>query len=247
MEICVIGAGAAGLAAARHAKDAGFNCTVYEMCSDVGGVWIYTDDTHQDKYGYPVHSAMYKGLYTNLPKEIMGFPDFSIRDHPQSYLSQDEILRFLNDYTDNFNLRPLIQFNNIVTEVYPLEEGKWRVTVVNKLSKLSTSKIFDSVMICTGHYSSPYYPNIPGRNSFKGEQYHSKYYRSPDAYTGKDMLVIGAGPSGMDLALHLSKTANKVYFSHNNDQLKAKYPDNVTMNYVYCIQALKIILRYQMK
>ncbi|KAI4469076.1 dimethylaniline monooxygenase [Holotrichia oblita] len=168
MEVCVIGAGAAGLAAARHAQDAGFNCTVYEMSSDVGGVWIYTDDTHHDKYGYPVHSAMYKGLYTNLPKEIMGFPDFSIRDHPQSYLSQEEILRFLNDYTDNFNLRPLIQFNHIVNEIYPLDGGKWRVTVVNKLTKASSSNVYDCVMICTGHYSSPYYPNIPGRDTFKG-------------------------------------------------------------------------------
>lgn len=62
MDVCIIGAGAAGLAAARHCKDAGFSCVVYEMSPEVGGVWVYTEDTHEDKYGYPVHSAMYKGL-----------------------------------------------------------------------------------------------------------------------------------------------------------------------------------------
>ncbi|KRT85330.1 pyridine nucleotide-disulfide oxidoreductase [Oryctes borbonicus] len=159
----------------------------------------------------------------------MGFPDFSIKDRPQSYLSQEEILQFLNDYTDHFNIRSLIKLNHIVKEIYPLEDEKWRVTVEDKLTKKPSVKVYDAVMLCTGHYSTPYYPDVPGRETFQGEQYHSKYYREPEPYTGKDALVIGAGPSGMDLALHLSKTANRVFFSHNNNQLKAKYPDNVTM------------------
>lgn len=102
------------------------------------------------------------------------------------------------------------QLNHIVTSVKPLEGNKWLVTVEDKTLRKPFEKVFDSVMICTGHYSSPYVPDIPGRDTFKGEHFHSKYYRAPDPYLEKDVLIIGAGPSGIDMALHLSKTARKV-------------------------------------
>uniref|UniRef100_A0A8D9C0F0 Uncharacterized protein n=1 Tax=Cacopsylla melanoneura TaxID=428564 RepID=A0A8D9C0F0_9HEMI len=37
---------------------------------NVGGTWVYTEQTGRDQYGLPVHSSMYKRLKTNLPKEI---------------------------------------------------------------------------------------------------------------------------------------------------------------------------------
>lgn len=62
--VCVIGAGPAGLVAARiltsHSQD--FEFTVFEKNSDVGGLWIYTDSTTVDEHGLPVHSSMYRDL-----------------------------------------------------------------------------------------------------------------------------------------------------------------------------------------
>lgn len=46
---------------------------------------------------------------TNLPKEVMGYPDFPISERPESYLSRTEILDFLNAYCDHFALRPYIR------------------------------------------------------------------------------------------------------------------------------------------
>lgn len=61
-KVAVIGAGAAGLASARHLIANGFECTVFELAPELGGTWLYTDDVGTDKYGFPVYSAMYKGL-----------------------------------------------------------------------------------------------------------------------------------------------------------------------------------------
>lgn len=60
--IAVIGAGIAGLCAAKHAKQLGFSVTVYEQNEVLGGIWHYTDKIGKDKYGIDVHTAMYKGL-----------------------------------------------------------------------------------------------------------------------------------------------------------------------------------------
>jgi len=46
---------------------------------------------------------------TNLPKEVMGYPDFPISEGPESYLSRTQILDFLNAYCDHFALRPYIR------------------------------------------------------------------------------------------------------------------------------------------
>lgn len=72
MKLCVIGAGAAGICAAKNGLEFSCDVTVFEQTDNIGGTWVYTDDVVKDKNGLDVHSSMYQGLYTNLPKEIMG-------------------------------------------------------------------------------------------------------------------------------------------------------------------------------
>lgn len=61
LNVAVIGAGAAGLACAKHALEYGYNVTIYEKSEKLGGVWFYTDEIGNAS-GIPVHSATYKGL-----------------------------------------------------------------------------------------------------------------------------------------------------------------------------------------
>ena len=62
--VCVIGAGAAGLCAARYlsAKPNLFEPVVFEKADCIGGTWVYTDETGTDRHGLPIHSSMYKNL-----------------------------------------------------------------------------------------------------------------------------------------------------------------------------------------
>lgn len=62
MHIAVIGAGTAGICAAKHALANGFRVTVFEQASQVGGTWVYTDTVGKDEYGLDVHTSMYQGL-----------------------------------------------------------------------------------------------------------------------------------------------------------------------------------------
>lgn len=52
----------AGLVTAKHSIAHGHEVTVFEQNEELGGVWVYTDQTGKNKYGVNIHSAMYKGL-----------------------------------------------------------------------------------------------------------------------------------------------------------------------------------------
>lgn len=228
VRIAVIGAGAAGLCAARHiAHHDGMSCVVYEQTDAVGGTWCYTDNVGTNKYGLPVHTSMYKNLRTNLPKEVMGFPDFPIPEQDKSYIPAEDVLRFLNAYADHFGIRKYIKFNHNVKRVHP-KRKRWEVTAVHLPTKQEFTEQFDAVMVCNGHYHTPLNPQIPGIDTFKGDQVHSHDYRKPDPFKGKSVVVIGAGPSGMDLTLEISSVAKQVSMSHHlAEEINTCFPPNV--------------------
>ena len=228
MKLCVIGAGAAGLCAAKNGIEFGYEVTVFEQTDQIGGTWVYTDDVGKDKNGLDIHTSMYQGLHTNLPKEIMGYPDFPIPAQEKSYISSNDFLQFLHLYADNFKLRNLINFEHQIVKVHPVSEDKWEVVARNLPLKKSETLIFDSVLVCNGHYHTPSMPTYEGFDLFQGKQIHSHDYRHSDVFKGEKVLVIGAGPSGVDLANELSKAADHVTLSHHlKEPPKTKFSENV--------------------
>lgn len=74
---------------------------------------------------------------------------------------------------------------------------KWSVRVKDLEKNQVTEEIFDAVLVCNGHYFQPNYANIKGKDVFKGQQLHAHDYRVPDIFANKNVVVIGAGPSGI--------------------------------------------------
>ncbi|XP_044744630.1 flavin-containing monooxygenase FMO GS-OX5-like isoform X2 [Coccinella septempunctata] len=214
MRIAVIGVGAAGLVAIKHCIQDGHDCEAYEQTEFVGGTWNYTDEVGFDKNGLPIHTSMYKHLRTNLPKELMMFEDFPYpEDLKHSYISQEDVLQYLNHYADEMDLRKYIRFLTQVTHVEPMDDNKWHIEVQDVITKKKESKTVDAVICCNGKYSVPFMPHIPGLDSFTGTCIHSHCYRSEEPYKGRTVLIIGGGPSGIDICNHLSAVANKAILS----------------------------------
>ncbi|XP_044744631.1 flavin-containing monooxygenase FMO GS-OX5-like isoform X3 [Coccinella septempunctata] len=230
MRIAVIGVGAAGLVAIKHCIQDGHDCEAYEQTEFVGGTWNYTDEVGFDKNGLPIHTSMYKHLRTNLPKELMMFEDFPYpEDLKHSYISQEDVLQYLNHYADEMDLRKYIRFLTQVTHVEPMDDNKWHIEVQDVITKKKESKTVDAVICCNGKYSVPFMPHIPGLDSFTGTCIHSHCYRSEEPYKGRTVLIIGGGPSGIDICNHLSAVANKVYCSLKNVRIGFKFPEKAIM------------------
>lgn len=95
-------------------------------------------------------------------------------------------------------------------DIRPLENNRWKVTSIDKPTNELIVTEYDAVMVCNGHYNDPYMPTLAGQEKFKGQISHSHTYRKPEPFAGKRVLCIGAGPSGLDLALQISGVAEYV-------------------------------------
>lgn len=226
--VCIIGAGAAGLCAARLLSSVDcFKIMIFEQSATLGGTWRYTDDTAVDP-----HSSMYCNLRTNLPKEIMGFPDYPFPDSGESFVHHSKVLKYLEDYAIQYELLRYIKFKTRVKYVTPKNphdnRTSWIVTVEDLRTCEEETHTFDAVFVCNGHYSEPYIPYIPGLEKFSGKVFHSHVYRKPDGIHGP-VLVLGASSSGIDISLELAGTMEQnVYLSSRKEErYTCELPTNV--------------------
>uniref|UniRef100_A0A3Q0R4D3 Flavin-containing monooxygenase n=1 Tax=Amphilophus citrinellus TaxID=61819 RepID=A0A3Q0R4D3_AMPCI len=191
----VVGAGAAGLCAARHVLSRP-GCfappVVFELSDSVGGTWCYDERVGTYDSGRPVHSSMYRDL-TNLPKEVMMFPDFPFDPQLSSFLPHQEVQRYLERYCQSHGIRPHIRFNTTVESVKPIvvtaegeeERTAWEVTS-SDLSGRQKTETFDSVFVCS-------------------TVLHSHSYRFAEPFSGQSVVVLGAKASGLDISIELAK------------------------------------------
>ncbi|XP_041865103.1 flavin-containing monooxygenase FMO GS-OX4-like isoform X2 [Melanotaenia boesemani] len=234
--VAVVGAGAAGLCAARHilARPGTFiPPVVFELSDNVGGTWCYDERVGSDENGRPIHSSMYRDLRTNLPKEVMMFPDFPFDAQLSSFLPHQEVQRYLDQYCQSHNIRPHIKFSTRVERVKPVvtatddgEKTSWEVTS-SDLSGCRKTEHFDSVFICSGHYSDPHIPNIPGMKNFKGKVLHSHSYKFPEPFSGQSVVVLGAKASGLDISIELVKAGAQVTLSHGYPRFTFPLPPGI--------------------
>ncbi|CAB0036573.1 unnamed protein product [Trichogramma brassicae] len=235
-KVCVIGAGATGLASAKHVAEYPdeFDLVVFEKNSYVGGLWNYTDSVDVDEHGLPIHTSMYKYLRTNLPKELMAFPDYrDFLGEERSCVKHETVLAYLQNFTDHFNLHQYIQLHTLVEKVETvIGGGDWHSTTYkvhtrNLDDDTKSVTVCNALMIGNGHYFNPRIPSIPGMDTFPGRVLHSHTYRKPEDFAGQTVAVLGASASGTDISIEVAETAQKVYLSHNKDRIKSELPANV--------------------
>jgi len=195
---CIIGAGAAGLAALKEMRDDGFTVDCFEKSSRVGGHW----------------NTDYDALHTITPRDSSGFDDFPMpKDYPL-YPSRDQVSEYLNTYADHFKLRKQIQFNSEVTSIIPLDktgESGWRAHLSN-----GQTQEYAGVLVANGHLWDAKIPAIAKK--FNGKSIHSGHYRNTSEIEGK-VLVVGFGNSGCDLAVDAAQARLNTSISIHRGQL----------------------------
>ncbi|WOH10420.1 hypothetical protein DCAR_0729889 [Daucus carota subsp. sativus] len=227
--VCVIGAGPSGLVAARELRKEGHKVVVIEQNNDVGGQWLYDPNVEaEDPLGkcttLKVHSSVYDSLRLQSPRETMGFSDFPVlvkdgRD-TRSFPGHRELLLYLQDFCERFELREMIRFSTRVENVRMLNYGDqfgkdliWVVKSIDTKNEDVLEEEFDAVVVATGHYSHPRLPPIKGIDGWTRKHLHSHVYRVPEPFRNEVVVVVGNSFSGQDIAMELLQVAKEVHLS----------------------------------
>ncbi|XP_014291635.1 senecionine N-oxygenase [Halyomorpha halys] len=226
MKVAVIGAGASGLISAKVLSDEGVNYDVFEINDQVGGTWVYTENT-VDKYGLPVSSSMYRDLRTNLPKEVMEFSEYHYDIENVSYITPSQVLDYLQSFCNEYNLKDHIKLEHLVTKVSKTNGG-WLLTAKDLKHGTENTAFYDAVFVCNGHYSLPNYPEVEVKEPFQGLSLHSHYFKTPDIFDNKTVLVIGMGPSAQDITFNIHPNSKQIYLSHHcPEEVKLLFPEDI--------------------
>ena len=191
----VIGAGAAGICGAKHMLEAGFDVTVYELGSAVGGMWVFGNDNGR--------SSAYRTLHINTARNLTSFSDYSFEASVPPFPSHWDMARYLASYADHFGVTPRIRFSANVTRVapakdYTAERPRWQVEIDGR-----EVVEHDTVLVATGHLTKPL-EVAALRDGFAGEYLHSHHYKEPAPFVGKRVCVVGIGNSALDIASDLA-------------------------------------------
>jgi putative flavoprotein involved in K+ transport len=177
-DVVVIGAGPAGLATAGALRRVGVEALVVDRGEQVGTSW----------------RGHYDRLRLHTVRWLSHLPGLQIPAHEGRWVSRDGVIRYLEHYAGHHRL-------NVRTgvEIAAIEraDGAWR------LSSPQGDLTARQVVVATGYNHTPHVPDWPGRDDFDGELVHAGSYRNGQPYAGRDVLVVGAGNTGAEIAVDL--------------------------------------------
>jgi putative flavoprotein involved in K+ transport len=184
VDIAIIGAGQAGLAAAHAARRAGLTPVVLEAGDEPGGSW----------------PRYYDSLVLFSPARYSELPGRPFGGDPERYPTRDELVDYLRAYARELDAE--IRTRQHVTRVTPGPDGTFTLTTDAGLELTA-----DLVIAASGGFGAPYRPALPGLASFAGEAIHASEYRDAAAYAGKRVVVVGGGDSAVQIASELAGAA----------------------------------------
>jgi indole-3-pyruvate monooxygenase len=177
-DVVVVGSGPAGLAVGACLRRAGIDFVLLEKEQTVAPAWR----RHYDR------------LHLHTHRNHSGLPYFPMpRSYPR-YPSREQVIAYLESYAREFSIAP--RFGEEVVQARQ-NEGVW------ELKTKSACYRARALVLATGYNGVPVRPSWPGMEGYQGVLLHSSEYRSGERFRGQDVLVVGFGNSGGEIAIDL--------------------------------------------
>jgi len=224
MRIAIIGAGFAGLSAAKVLTGFGHQVAVFEKAPDVGGVWS--------------RIRRYPGLSAQNNKASYSFSDFPMPSSYPEWPSGEQVQLYLADYVQRFGLGPALRLS---TEVLHADldrvSGQWTLRTKYGYEE-EVQGPFEHLVVANGVFCDPLMPDYDGAEEFRaagGRLCHSSEFIDHAVVENKEVVVVGYGKSACDLAGALSGVANSTTVVAR--ELMWKMPKRLggVLNYKYLV------------
>ena len=179
-DVLIVGAGPAGLAAAAELGRRGISALVLERGESVATSW----------------RRRYDRLRLNTSRWTSTLPHARYPKAAGLFPSRDHVVGYLEDYAARHGIE--LRSGTIVERV-DRDDHHW--TLTTSAGEMTSAQL----IIATGHQHTPLIPAWPGREQFSGRLLHSAEYRNPREFHGAEVLVVGPGCSGMEIAYDLAE------------------------------------------
>jgi len=185
--VYVIGGGPGGLAAAAELRRRGMQPVVLERGEQVGTSW----------------RAGYDRLHLHTVRGLSGLPGFGIPRAAGRWAARDAVIDYLERYRAHHDLevRGGTEVGRITAAEAERSGGARWVIHTTAGERLPAW----SIVVATGHAHTPLVPDWPGREAYSGQLRHAREYRNPAPFAGLDVLVVGVGNSGAEIATDLAE------------------------------------------
>jgi cation diffusion facilitator CzcD-associated flavoprotein CzcO len=185
VDVAIVGAGILGINQLYAADQAGYSVRMLEQGGGVGGTWYWNRypgcrfDSESYTYGYLFSEELWQEW-----------------DWSEEFAAQPETERYLNYVVDRFDLRRHIRFNSKVAAAsWDEDSTSWGIRTADGLAVRARY-----LVAATGVLSVPQFPDVPGREDFRGESYHpARWPKKPVDFAGKRVAIIGTGSSGVQI------------------------------------------------
>jgi len=202
LPLLVVGAGPAGLACMAALCKAGVAFEAVESHSRVGGIWDQSNPL----------SSVYEGLHTVTSRYTSHLGQLMPSDWP-NFPPAAQVHEYFSQFAECEGLLPKIRFETRFETATKTSSGAWNVTLRSSESEETYQQDFRAVVFATGSYNKQHssMPQLLRDQAIAGGMHviHSADYRSPAAYVGKRVLVVGIGNSGTDIAEKISSVAER--------------------------------------
>jgi hypothetical protein len=179
-DVVVVGAGPAGLAAGAELRRLGVGSVVVEQADAIAASW----------------RARYDRLRLNTPRWTSTLPGSRYPRGADLFPSRDEVVSYFEEYARRNQLD--IRLGQRLESI-ERSNGGW------SLHTTAEDHQARHVVIATGHQHTPQIPQWPGKETYRGRLIHAGEYRNADEFRGVDVLVVGPGCSGMEIAYDLAE------------------------------------------
>jgi putative flavoprotein involved in K+ transport len=186
-DVIVIGGGQAGLATGYYLRRASLDFVILDAGAQAGGAW---------QHGW-------KSLRLFSPAGYSSMPGWPMPARTQGgYPTRDDVIDYLTRYEARYAL-PVRRPVNVETV---LPDGETLLVRTDAGDFRA-----HAVVSATGTWSSPFIPDYPGRELFRGLQLHSAHYVGPDTFAGQSVLIVGGGNSGAQILAEVSAKARTTW------------------------------------
>ncbi|MEX2536903.1 MAG: NAD(P)/FAD-dependent oxidoreductase [Trueperaceae bacterium] len=187
LDVIVIGGGQAGLALGYYLKQLGVRFSILDGADEIGAAW----------------RSRWDSLTLFTPSQWARLPGLPFPKPSDSYPSKDEVADYLKRYAEQFEL-PV----DLNSRVVGLKRRDHTFLVQTETAELEATQ----VVVATGPFQRPLVPALGLELDEEVVQLHSSGYRNPHSLPPGEVLVVGAGNSGMQIAEEIA-ASRKVILS----------------------------------